>query len=123
MSALLIITGAMGAGKTSVLGEASDILARRQITHSAVDVDALGLAYLPTATRNDAAMYCNLRSRARRLPPTGLLMLLHQVEKPIHDRVLGATRLQPRCGDLIADLFESGIIGEILYGSGADFSS
>ena len=62
MGSLLIITGTMGAGKTSVLGEASDILAGRQIAHAAIDVDALGLAYLPTATRNDEAIYCNLRS-------------------------------------------------------------
>jgi hypothetical protein len=62
MGSLLIITGSMGAGKTSVLGEASDILTRRQIAHAAIDVDALGLAYLPATTRNDEAMYCNLRS-------------------------------------------------------------
>jgi hypothetical protein len=59
---LLIITGAMGAGKTSVLGEASDILALHYIGHAAIDVDALGLAYLPTASGNDEVMYGNLRS-------------------------------------------------------------
>jgi hypothetical protein len=59
---LLIITGAMGSGKTSVLGEASDILALRYIAHAAIDVDALGLAYLPTASGNDEVMYGNLRS-------------------------------------------------------------
>ena len=62
MGFLLIITGSMGAGKTSVLGEASDLLVRRQIAHAAIDVDALGLAYLPAATRSDDAMYSNLRS-------------------------------------------------------------
>ena len=40
---LLIITGTMGAGKTTVLCEASDILALRQIPHAAIDLDALGL--------------------------------------------------------------------------------
>lgn len=59
---LLIITGAMGAGKTSVLGEASDILTLHYIAHAAIDVDALGLAYLPTASGNDEVMYGNLRS-------------------------------------------------------------
>jgi hypothetical protein len=64
---LLIITGTMGAGKTAVLGEASDILAHRQIVHAAVDLDALGLAHLPsaapaTATPTDGVMYDNLRS-------------------------------------------------------------
>jgi hypothetical protein len=59
---LLIITGTMGAGKTAVLGEASDILASLQIVHAAIDVDALGLAYLPLAASSDGVMYDNLRS-------------------------------------------------------------
>jgi ABC-type uncharacterized transport system YnjBCD ATPase subunit len=64
---LLIITGAMGAGKTAVLGEASDILARRQIVHAAIDMDALGVAHLPSpalnnGVLNDDVMFDNLRS-------------------------------------------------------------
>jgi hypothetical protein len=59
---LLIITGAMGAGKTRVLGEASDILTLHHVAHAAFDVDALGLAYLPAVPRNDEVMYANLRS-------------------------------------------------------------
>jgi hypothetical protein len=38
----------MGAGKSAVLGEASDILAQHCIVHAAIDMDALGLAYLPS---------------------------------------------------------------------------
>ena len=53
---LLIITGTMGAGKTTVLGEASDILALRHIPHAAIDLDALGLAYLSSTTGNDGVM-------------------------------------------------------------------
>jgi hypothetical protein len=52
----------MGAGKTSVLEEMSDILALRQIPHAAIDVDALGLARLPSGASNDSVMYDNLRS-------------------------------------------------------------
>ncbi len=59
---LLIITGTMGAGKTTVLAEASDILAQRHIAHAAIDLDALGLAYLPSTTSNNAVMYKNLQS-------------------------------------------------------------
>jgi phosphosulfolactate synthase (CoM biosynthesis protein A) len=59
---LLIITGTMGAGKTAVLAEASDILAERQIVHAAVDLDALGLAHLPSLVCGDRVMYDNLRS-------------------------------------------------------------
>jgi hypothetical protein len=62
MNSLLIITGTMGAGKTAVLGEASDILTQRQIVHAAVDLDALGLAYLPPGVSGDQVMYANLRS-------------------------------------------------------------
>jgi hypothetical protein len=59
---LLIITGTMGAGKTTVLGEASDVLALRHIPHAAIDMDALGLAHLPAAFGNNAVMYRNLQS-------------------------------------------------------------
>ena len=59
---LLIITGSMGAGKTSVLAEASDILALRKIVHAAIDLDALGLAHLPSGAGNDSIMYRNLES-------------------------------------------------------------
>lgn len=59
---MLIITGTMGAGKTAVLAEASDILAQRQIVHAAIDLDALGLAHLPPTARSDEVMYDNLRS-------------------------------------------------------------
>src|ERR1700730_18031319 len=59
---LLIITGTMGAGKTTVLGEMSDILALRHIPHAAIDLDALGLAYLPSAASNEDVTYGNLQS-------------------------------------------------------------
>ena len=59
---LLIITGSMGAGKTSVLGEASDILTLRHIAHAAIDLDALGIAHLPSESGNDRVMYRNLQS-------------------------------------------------------------
>ena len=52
----------MGAGKTSVMVEASDILRLREIVHAAIDVDALGVAYLPVSNGGDAAMYENLRA-------------------------------------------------------------
>jgi Ni2+-binding GTPase involved in maturation of urease and hydrogenase len=59
---LLIITGTIGAGKTTVLAEASDILALRHIEHAAIDLDALGLAHLRPASDNDGVMYGNLQS-------------------------------------------------------------
>jgi len=52
----------MGAGKTSVLAEASDILTMRHIPHAAIDLDGLGLAYLRSPSGNDGLMYRNLQS-------------------------------------------------------------
>jgi len=73
---LLIITGTMGAGKTAVLGEASDILAQRQIVHAAIDLDALGLARLPSAVPSDGVMYENLRSICRNYAALGVRRFL-----------------------------------------------
>jgi phosphosulfolactate synthase (CoM biosynthesis protein A) len=62
----------MGAGKSAVLGEASDILARRGIIHAAIDLDALGLAHLPSAAASDSVMYENLRSVCRNYAARGV---------------------------------------------------
>lgn len=52
----------MGAGKTAVLAEASDLLTQRHIPHAAIDLDALGLADLPSREPSDAVMHSNLHS-------------------------------------------------------------
>jgi hypothetical protein len=44
---VLVISGSMGAGKTTVCGEASDLLTAAGIVHAAIDVDVLGLGLLP----------------------------------------------------------------------------
>jgi adenylylsulfate kinase len=57
---VIVITGSMGAGKTTVLGEAADLLAAHGMAYAAVDLDALGVSHL-----NDSAgdlAYANLRS-------------------------------------------------------------
>jgi len=66
----------MGAGKTTVLAEASDLLALRHITHAAVDLDALGLAYLPSAASDDGVMYLNLQSVCKNYASRGVKRLL-----------------------------------------------
>lgn len=50
---VLVISGSMGSGKTTVLAEASDLLTAADIPHAAVDLDALGLGYLPAATADE----------------------------------------------------------------------
>lgn len=66
----------MGAGKTSVLAEASDILALRRIVHAAVDMDALGLAHLPSAAGTDDVMYRNLESVCQNYAALGVTRLV-----------------------------------------------
>jgi len=73
---LLIITGTIGAGKTTVLGEASDILALSHIAHAAIDLDALGLAHLPSAASNDGVMYRNLQSVCKNYASLGVRRFL-----------------------------------------------
>jgi ABC-type uncharacterized transport system YnjBCD ATPase subunit len=73
---LLIITGTMGAGKSTVLAEASDLLAQRSITHAAIDLDALALAHLPSAASNDGVMYRNLQSVCENYTSLGVTRLL-----------------------------------------------
>jgi hypothetical protein len=43
---VIVITGSMGAGKTTVLGEASDLLSEARVPHVAVDLDAIGTGLL-----------------------------------------------------------------------------
>jgi hypothetical protein len=50
---VLVISGSMGAGKTTVLGEASDILRAADIPHVALDLDVLGVGHLPGAALDD----------------------------------------------------------------------
>ncbi len=66
----------MGAGKTAVLAEASDILALRHITHAAIDLDSLGLAHLPRSVRNDGVMYRNLQSVCKNYASLGVRQFL-----------------------------------------------
>ena len=59
-----------------MLGEASDILALRHIAHAAIDLDALGLAHLPSAASNDGVMYRNLQSVCENYSSLGVRRLL-----------------------------------------------
>jgi hypothetical protein len=58
---VIVISGTMGSGKTTVLAEASDILTARGVMHAAIDLDALGVAYAPDTALIDLA-YRNLSS-------------------------------------------------------------
>jgi hypothetical protein len=81
---LLIITGSMGAGKTSVLCEASDILALRNIVHAALDLDAFGFAHLPSGASSDAVMYRNFQGVCKNYAALGVRRFL--LARAIEDR-------------------------------------
>jgi hypothetical protein len=68
---VLVVTGSMGSGKTTMIGELSDLLASRGIAHAAIDIDAFGNAHDPlgaidlaaVAYRNVAAAVGNYAAR------------------------------------------------------------
>lgn len=80
---LLIITGSMGSGKSSVLAEASDILTLRGIEHAAVDVDALEFGHFPRQP-DDRMIYRNLRCVWENYGSSGLRRLM--IARAIEDR-------------------------------------
>jgi hypothetical protein len=75
----------MGAGKSTVLAEASDILATHQIPHAKIDLDALGGVYLPTGVEDNAAMYENLASISQNDARLGLTRFL--VARAVESRI------------------------------------
>ncbi|HYX52301.1 MAG TPA: hypothetical protein VE783_02550 [Candidatus Limnocylindrales bacterium] len=73
---LLIITGSMGSGKSSVLAEASDILTLRKAPHAAIDLDALSLGHFRRSDDSDQLMYANLQSVWQNFAAAGITRLL-----------------------------------------------
>ena len=71
---VIIITGTMGAGKTTILSEASDILSSAGVVHAAIDLDTLGIAHLPADARE--LMFRNLASVWSNYHSAGVTRLL-----------------------------------------------
>ena len=74
----------MGSGKSTVLAEASDILALQSVVHAAIDLDSLGLAHLPSTASNNVAMYRNLHSVCENYGSLGVTQFL--LARAIEDR-------------------------------------
>lgn len=72
---MLVLSGSMGSGKTTVMAEASDILTARGIVHAAIDLDALGIARLPDEAPDDLS-YKNLASVCANYAGAGVRRLL-----------------------------------------------
>jgi ABC-type uncharacterized transport system YnjBCD ATPase subunit len=72
---VLVITGSMGSGKSTVLAEASDLLAADGIVHAALDLDAVGIAHVPKEARIDLP-YRNLAAIWENYAAIGVARLL-----------------------------------------------
>jgi hypothetical protein len=73
---LLIITGSMGSGKSTVLGAATDLLTLRGIPHAAIDLDTLGIYHLPVEVDGSDLGFRNLQCVWGNYAALGLRRLL-----------------------------------------------
>lgn len=72
---VLVISGSMGTGKTTVLGQAQDLLKEAGVEHGAIDLDCLTQMYRPQSNNGNELMFQSLAAvwslyrerRARRL--------------------------------------------------------
>jgi hypothetical protein len=65
----------MGAGKTTVLGEASDLLSQAGVVHAALDVDVLGVGLWPDPAK-DELLFRNLTTVCANYSAAGITRLL-----------------------------------------------
>ena len=89
---VLVITGTMGSGKTTMLGEASDLLLARDVMHAAIDMDTLAMGHIGTLAWADLA-YRNLASVWQNYLAAGAarLLLARAIENASElDRIRGA---------------------------------
>jgi adenylylsulfate kinase len=73
---VLVISGSMGAGKTTVLGEASDLLAEAKIPHAAIDLDFLTLGYFASEADGSGLLRRNLAAVWKNYAALGIKRLL-----------------------------------------------
>jgi hypothetical protein len=122
---VIVISGSMGSGKTTVLAEASDVLAAGGVVHAAIDVDALGVAHLPEEAWIDLA-HRNLASVWANYAAAGVTRLLaeaiesraglDQIRKAIPDCEIVVCRLRAQLGTMQrrVSLREPGMLREKL---------
>jgi len=72
---VIIVSGTMGSGKTTVLAEAADLLSQAGVVHAAIDLDALGIAHLADGISNELA-FRNLASLWSNYRAAGVTRLL-----------------------------------------------
>ena len=57
---VLVISGSLGSGKTTVLSEASDLLKEAGIAHAGIDLDYLSIMYPKQGLHGERLMFANL---------------------------------------------------------------
>jgi hypothetical protein len=72
---VIVISGSMGSCKTTVLGEASDILSAGGVVHAAIDLDAMSSGLLPDAVSTEL-VWRNLASVWTNFAAAGVTKLL-----------------------------------------------
>ena len=74
---VLVITGSMGSGKTTMMGEVSDLLSTRGVVHAAIDIDAFGNAHDPAGAIDLMAIaYRNVAAAVRHYAAEGVKTLV-----------------------------------------------
>lgn len=104
---LLILTGSMGAGKTAVLAEASDLLVQRHVVHAAIDLDALGIAELAASAPSDKVTYQNLRCVCRNYALAGVTRFLLAVALETRAHLDQCREIIPAANTLVCRLTAS----------------
>jgi len=77
---LLIISGSMGAGKTTVLSEVSDLLAEEHLPHGAIDLDWLGVMYPSQGEHGGRLLFASLAAIWPCYKSAGRLVVARVVE-------------------------------------------
>jgi hypothetical protein len=106
---VLIISGSLGSGKTTVLGEASDLLIERQVRHAAIDLDGLAIAWPPVhdAPYNHWIMLQNLSSVWANYAREGVDRLLSASVVESREELAGYERAIPGAQIQVARLVAS----------------
>jgi adenylylsulfate kinase-like enzyme len=81
---LLILSGSMGAGKSTILGEAVDLLTEAGVVHAAIEMDGIANHVLPPGVSGRSVALQNLSAVSRNYAEAGVDRLL--VANPIEDR-------------------------------------
>jgi hypothetical protein len=132
---VIVISGSMGSGKTSVMAEASDLLAAAGVIHAAIDLDGLGIGHVPEGAWPDLA-YRNLAAVWQTYARAGAtrLLLAEAVETADElDRILAAVpesevvvcRLRARLGTMQQRVLarEPGMLQDTLVARVAELES